>query len=221
MAVHNAWSTNFDQTGFGGLNRPFPIQGFANGIDHTTHKPFPHRNFGNPPGPFDRITLTNTGTSPKERNPDTIFFKVQYLTEYAPWKFQEFARHGSFQSIYFGDVITDLNHIAHFIHVNPLVKPFNFFLDDGADFFCFDLHGLPLRQLILHAGQSTQHGIIKNLTANVYFQSGYESRFDFKHGINFFTKPLGELAFYLFLFSDIYRLCGTDSDLLNPLLLIG
>src|SRR5215471_8928516 len=122
------------------LDWSLAVDRLADRIYDTTHEGFADWNLRDAPGPFDGIAFLDSDIVTHQHSSDVILFQIQGNAIEAAGEFQHLAGHSTIQTIDLRDPVADLNHRAGFFDVDLFVEAFNLLFNDGADFFCLNLH---------------------------------------------------------------------------------
>ncbi len=122
------------------LDRPFPVDGLTDRIDHTTDQRFTDRNFCDTAGALDRIPFLDSHIVAHQHGADVVLFQIQGDAIESAWKLEHFTGHGPVKAVDLGDTVSDLNDGTRLLDIDLLVEALNLFLDDRTDFFRPDLH---------------------------------------------------------------------------------
>jgi len=167
----DAGGLDFHGTDFGSFDRSETVDGLAERVKHAARHLVANRHGENLAGTFDGIAFLDACVRAKKGNTDVVFFQVQNHAHDAAREFEEFHGHGVLDAVNTGDTVTNVEDGAGLAHLYALIVVLNLFLNDFADFVCFNLHVLftPLESLPevlqLRAQARIQH-TIANLEDN-------------------------------------------------------
>ena len=83
---------------------------------------------------FYDVAFLDGLVSAQQYDADIALFQVQSHAVYAVRKFEQFAGHAVFQSVYVGDAVADFQDCAYFIDIEVYFVVFDLFFDDRCNF---------------------------------------------------------------------------------------
>ena len=114
LAVDDAGGRHFDGAEGLRFDGAFAVDGFAQGVHHTSDQPFTHRHGDHLAGALDGVAFLDAGIGAQNDNGNGIFLQILSHAEGAVGKLHKFAGHTVVQPGYLGDAVTDKNDHAGF-----------------------------------------------------------------------------------------------------------
>ena len=139
---NDAGGFDFDLTVGVGLDLAETVDGVTDAVDNATDEGFADRNLNDTLGALDGVAFFNVVRFAEDRRTDVVFFEVENHPHGVAGEFEQLAGHGLVEAIDTGDTVTDRDDRTGFADFNFAPEIFDLLLDNCADFFGSDFHGM-------------------------------------------------------------------------------
>ena len=140
FTFHDAWCFDFDLAVSVSLNWALTIDRNTDTIHNAANQCFADRNLNDAFSPLDDVTFLDMLGITENRGTNVVFLEVEDHAHGVSRKLQQLTCHSFVQAMNTCDTVTRGNNGSCFANFDFTSEVFDLFLDNCADFFCFDLH---------------------------------------------------------------------------------